>query len=442
MSQAITTSPVQTAAPPPGPPQVQRQTAMQWAKKRLLEPVASLRVTVVLFSLSLFLVFVGTLAQAETGNLTVINQYFRSWGIVLIPFQVFVKLGQVFFGLPADLKVAGAFPFPGGWLLGALLLCNLLAAHAVRFRTGWKRSGILLIHAGLVVMMLSEFVTGVYAVEGYMPIADGETTNVVENHRALELAVIDRSDPKTDNVVVIPESALRKGGTIRHELLPFDVTVVRYMVNSLPRKALKGEKHLAADGVAKEKDIIMDERPEVSGVDMDSGVDLASAYVTFKKKGTDDPLGTYLVSVWFNSNSMRRTLPDLYQQVEADGKVYDIMLRSQRSYRPYSLQLLEFRHDRFVGMDKAKNFSSVVRLVDPAENEKREVKIWMNHPLRYAGETFYQAQFLPGDRGTILQVVRNPGWLMPYISCVMVALGMLIHFGLHLAGFLRKRAAL
>ena len=48
----------------------------------------------------------------------------------------------------------------------------------------------------------------------------------------------------------------------------------------------------------------------------------------------------------------------------------------------------------------------------------------MNHPLLYAGETFYQQSFLPGDTGTILQVVRNPGWLLPYISCVMVALGM------------------
>ena len=33
----------------------------------------------------------------------------------------------------------------------------------------------------------------------------------------------------------------------------------------------------------------------------------------------------------------------------------------------------------------------------------------MNNPLRYNGETFYQSSYLPGDGGTILQVVRNPG---------------------------------
>ena len=45
------------------------------------------------------------------------------------------------------------------------------------------------------------------------------------------------------------------------------------------------------------------------------------------------------------------------------------------------------------------------------------------------------------ERGTELQVVRNPGWLIPYISCVLVTLGMAVHFGLSLTNFLRRRAA-
>jgi hypothetical protein len=63
----------------------------------------------------------------------------------------------------------------------------------------------------------------------------------------------------------------------------------------------------------------------------------------------------------------------------------------------------------------------------------------MNHPLRHAGETFYQTNFIGNDQGTILQVVKNPGWLMPYVSCILVALGMIVHFGLHLVGFLSRR---
>ena len=64
----------------------------------------------------------------------------------------------------------------------------------------------------------------------------------------------------------------------------------------------------------------------------------------------------------------------------------------------------------------------------------------MNNPLRYAGLTFYQASFEPGnDKVTILQVVRNPSWLLPYIACSLMTFGLLLQFGIHLVGFVQKR---
>ena len=60
------------------------------------------------------------------------------------------------------------FPFPGGLLLGILLLTNLLAAHLVRFKLAWRRSGILLIHGGLIVLMVSQAVYHYCGVEGTM----------------------------------------------------------------------------------------------------------------------------------------------------------------------------------------------------------------------------------------------------------------------------------
>ncbi|MFL2859840.1 MAG: hypothetical protein ACJ0BW_03750 [Pontiellaceae bacterium] len=32
--------------------------------------------------------------------------------------------------------------------------------------------------------------------------------------------------------------------------------------------------------------------------------------------------------------------------------------------------------------------------------------------------------FLPDDKGTVLQVVRNDSWMIPYISCMIVFVGM------------------
>ncbi len=63
----------------------------------------------------------------------------------------------------------------------------------------------------------------------------------------------------------------------------------------------------------------------------------------------------------------------------------------------------------------------------------------MNHPLRYSGLTFYQAGFDNNDQMTILQVVKNPSWLAPYISCALLVLGMLVQFGMHLVSFVRRR---
>ena len=154
------------------------------------------------------------------------------------------------------------------------------------------------------------------------------------------------------------------------------------------------------------------------------------------------------------------------QTVTVDGTPISFELRPERVFKPYALKLYEFRHEKYLGTETPRNFSSRVQVHDPEHGEDREVVISMNAPLRrfdladqsdqrtalsdvkllFSNEdTLYQASFLPpelaGQRGTVLQVVRNPGWEMPYVSCVMVSLGMLVHFGIHLVGFLRLRIA-
>ena len=66
----------------------------------------------------------------------------------------------------------------------------------------------------------------------------------------------------------------------------------------------------------------------------------------------------------------------------------------------------------------------------------------MNNPLRYRGETFFQSNYtaLPGGKEmTGIQVVRNSGWLIPYVACSITALGMLVHFWGTLTRFLKRR---
>ena len=135
------------------------------------------------------------------------------------------------------------------------------------------------------------------------------------------------------------------------------------------------------------------------------------------------------------------------QTIQADGKKFTFTMRPARVRHPFSLTLLKASHTTYLGTDIPKDFRSRVRIDNAQTGEKREVEISMNHPLRYGGYTYYQYQMDAGQAAqmagrtatSVLSVVRNPGWLTPYIGCAMVGAGLLIQFLYHLAGFVTKK---
>ena len=124
-----------------------------------------------------------------------------------------------------------------------------------------------------------------------------------------------------------------------------------------------------------------------------------------------------------------------------DSRSWKIALRFKRRYLPFSVTLLKFSHDIYPGTDIPKNFSSQVRLKPESGGPSRDALIYMNNPLRTAGLTFFQKSFANEDRTTVLQVVRNPGWQLPYLACALIAFGLILQFCLHLAGTLPGSAA-
>jgi hypothetical protein len=134
------------------------------------------------------------------------------------------------------------------------------------------------------------------------------------------------------------------------------------------------------------------------------------------------------------------------QEITVAGKTYRMALRGTRIYHNFSTTLLSTKHDQYQGTDIPKNFQSRVRIKNPSTGESREVDIYMNNPLRYAGLTFYQYQMgreeAAAHRDTsTLQVVKNPGAVTPYLGCIMVGAGMLYQFLFHLVSFISKRQA-
>lgn len=422
-----------TVEPRPASPAPSRKPAAASPLVKVGQALASLRLTVILFVLSFLLVFLGTLAQIDHGIWTVVSKYFRSF-LVFIPLNVFLQFAQIFFGVPKEwspgvpIRLPGSFPYPGGWTLAIALMVNLVAAHLVRFKLSWKRAGILVTHAGLIVMLVGELITGWYAIEGNMVIEEGQTTDAVIENRAVELAVVDPSDAKTDTVTTVPRWMLqRKGRTVSHADLPFDVVPIRYMANSRLVRGEEAKEHLTNAGAGKHEAMV--EIPEVSGVAADQTVDEPAVYVKLLKKGTDEEIGTYVFALRLRD-----------QTVTVGDKEYDVSLRFKQTTRPFTLTLIKFTFDRYPGTDTPLNFASLVHLKDEQTGDDRDVTIRMNEPLRHRGETFYQANWnKETEKGTVLQVVRNPAWQLPYWSCAIVTIGLLMHFGQSLIEFLKKR---
>jgi hypothetical protein len=378
----------------------------------------SLKLTVVLLVLGMVLVFFATLYQVNLGIWAVQEKWFRS-------FIVLHRVGDI----PVPV-------FPGGYFIGGLLLINLISAHIYRFKLTWRKAGIQLTHIGLILLLVGELLSGLWQEDYSMRLERGVPKNYSESYRDNELAIVDITDPATDEHVVIPEPLLARGETVQHPSLPFRVITKDYFPNSRLRQrgpvVDANTPSPATAGVGPR--FVATPAPITYRQDARN---YPTAYVELV--GPEGSLGTWLTSQAPFDEEGHIISP---QRIEHNGRTYLLSLRSTRSYKPFTLTLLKFSHDRYAGTEIPKNFSSNIRLQTP-DGTDREVLIYMNNPLRYAGLTFYQASFeRENPNVTILQVVRNPSWLIPYVACALMSGGLLWQFGFHLFGFVGRRRAL
>jgi ABC-type transport system involved in cytochrome c biogenesis permease subunit len=432
---------------------------------KVLQPIASLKLTVTLFALSMLLVFFGTLAQMDNGIWSVVRDYFWSY-VVWVDMKSVNEFIRIFF-FDINLGLKGSWlPLPAGKTIGGLMFINLLCAHTIQlinlirgvYKTAQKgkelseillvllkRSGIYILHGGLLLLFVGEYITREFQVEKQMRIAEGSSSSLAYDTRNHELAFLRKSDAQHDEIVVVPRdlllSAMKKGEKISDTSLPFDLGVMAYYRNSdLVRVTQLGDdkpRIEATAGIGMEWQAI--DLPEVSGVDMSSNVDSPSVYVKIYKKNTEEVLATVLASTFCDNNTASKPLA--ITPIKIEGEEYRIVLRLKHFHKPYQMYLNSFTFEKYVGTELAKNYASHVRLVHESNGVDRLATISMNNPLRYNGETFYQHQYAetPAGKVTTLQVVDNPGWILPYISCVMVTLGMLVHFLIALSTFLSRQ---
>jgi hypothetical protein len=377
---------------------------------RVLNFFASLKLAVICLGCAAVLVFLGTIAQVDQGLYSAQKLYFRSLLVYWSPSG-------------ADWKIP---VFPGGYLIGGVLLINLLTSLVERLGAVRGRVGLVIAHAGVILLLLGQFLTDQLSVETQMRLSEGEPKNYSESTSDTELAIVDTSDKDSDQVYPVAEGELARQSEIRLEQLPFTIRMKRFYQNSrLQRRAGEAERLPRASTQGLGAELVVAQAPVT--VKMEERNLPAAVIELITPEGS---LGTWLVAL----------VLDEAQPVTVKARNYTLRLRPTRSYKPYTLTLMKFSHDKYRGTDIPKNFSSRVRLQRADTGEDREALIYMNNPLRYAGETYYQSGYDERDpKVTILQVVRNPSWLTPYFACLLVGVGLLMQFTSHLFEFVKQR---
>lgn len=412
--------------------------------KRVFWHLGSLKLTTALLACGMLIVFFGTLDQVDWGVGVVQKHYFESL-FAAYPISAHSWAGWSLLGplgrFFADIGLR--IPMPGGFLIGGLLLVNLVAAHFRHFKPGLARIGIGITHAGVLLLVVSGFATAYFQKESMTSIMEGEAVDWSESFDKCELALTDLTDAAKDRVTVVPEALLRDTstkGVFPVPGTPLTLRLHRYLANApvIPPmqaaqfpalKPVEVDRGFAAGGKIK-----LFEQPETFSP---NSRNTPAAVVEVLHSGKS--LGTWLVSTSPNMGSFS------LQTFTYEGRRYDISLRMARTYFrgspgeiPFILRLNRFTHDIYPGTDIPKNFASDLTLADPHEASPRDVNISMNKPLRHAGFTFYQASFQPLGNGRFmsqLQTVQNPSYLLPYLSVFLVGFGMLIHFGITLVRF-------
>lgn len=394
--------------------------------RRRLAPLSSLRLTVILLALGIVVTFFGTLAQTEDGLYVAQQRYFRSWFSVWSPHDPGWKWVRI--------------PLPGGYLLGVLLLANLIAAHTTRFKPTWRKSGIFLTHLGVILLLLGQLATDMFSRESRMTFAEGEARNYSEDFQKTELVFLGATtNGAMDLVVAIPDGRLVPGAEIRHPELPFVVKVREFAENSRVRdRAPMVDTNTpppATQGTGAR--VVFQPAPPTRKMDERN----LPAVVVELADTQGTALGTWLFALVLDEQPI----------ANASAGGWRAVLRPTRYYQPFSLGLLKTTHEVYPGTrtasdprGRARNFASRVTIDRPSTGERREVEISMNEPLRYDGLTFYQHQMTRDERDgsgrgiSGLQVVRNPSWLAPYFGTLFVLVGLIVQFGIHLVEFLRR----
>ena len=385
-------------------------TAPRWTR-RVVDVLSSFGLSCTLLIFLALLTWLGTLEQVNKGLYDVQRRYFES-------LYVIHHAGPV------------PIPLPGGLLVMGLLAVNLVMGGLVRIRKGSATLGVMVAHVGILMLLCAGYVKSYHSEDGHTTLYEGQSSNVFQSYNRWELAILQPlGDGRLREIVAPQEDFIGHGGLQPAKLssgeLPFDVELRLFTPNA--RVLPKGP-------------MVRTAMPVIEGffisplpVEKDNETNIAAVVATVVDKA---------------SGARQETILDGFARepwtVKVAGQEWGLELRREQYLMPFAVALDDFRKEDHPRLNMPKSFSSDVTVIE--DGAKRPVRISMNEPLRQDGLVLYQASWGPSNARpgdplfSTLAVVRNPADHYPLYACIVIAIGLVLHFSRKLIRHIRSQA--
>ena len=368
-------------------------------KKQIIHFLSSPKI----FSYSLvwmiILVFFGTIAQKDIGLYASQIKYFSSYYFTVL----------------------GFIPVPGGRLILFFMTINL--GFSILKKNLWKmkKIGVIIVHLGGLLLLLGGGITAQFSSEGNMVISEGETLNYVDDYFDMELVFVNTSLNDSLEYTVFDAPLLQNGNKIIYDKFGIEIDIIDHLKNVRIENRISPANPIYK-GFLNEF-VLLPKRPEKEATQNRPGIIIKIEGISEDKDG--------IYGIFLGQKN-----PDTF---EIGDNLFFTEFRRKRTYLPFFINLLDFKKVMHPGTNVAKSYSSEIHLIE--NSIPRRVLIKMNEPLRHKGYTFYQASFVDGlERETsVFAIVKNYGRLFPYVSSIIMSIGLLIHLLIHLPKALKRR---
>lgn len=359
----------------------------QLKKNKYIKFSYSLKLTVICLIILTALTIFGTIYQSDHGLYEAKAKFFSSWIFLL----------------------GGFIPFPGGALTMSVLFLNLTSAIFFRIGFRLKNIGNILTHLGILILLIGGFYTFLFSTESSIMLKENSGSAFSSSYDNWEVASFEIVAGKS-NVYAKDTKYIKKGSPFVIPGLNLSGTVKEFHSNCTAFKSRSNANDsdfINASGIESLRELPPDKEPSNN-----------SPGIILSLNGVEKDILLY-------GNEQVPTA------IELNGKKIFLSIRKKKFRLPFFIKLNDFRMQKYPGSEIVKSYDSFVEITNKA-GIKRKVHISMNKPLRYEDFTLFQSSYYidrsNGAEYSILAVVKNKGKYLPYISSIIVFLGMTLHF--------------